>query len=42
LHLKALAKISRMLMNATFRENLMQAPQSQDIYQLLATKDQET
>jgi PTS system nitrogen regulatory IIA component len=42
LHLKALAKISRMLMNATFRENLMQAPQGQDIYQLLATKDQET
>ena len=42
LHLKALAKISRMLMNATFRENLMQAHQGQDIYQLLATKDQET
>jgi nitrogen PTS system EIIA component len=42
LHLKALAKISRMLMNPNFRENLMQAPQSQDIYQLLATKDQET
>ena len=42
LHLKALAKISRMLMNANFRENLMQASQSQDIYQLLATKDQET
>jgi PTS system nitrogen regulatory IIA component len=42
LHLKALAKISRMLMNPTFRENLMQAAQGQDIYQLLATKDQET
>jgi PTS system nitrogen regulatory IIA component len=42
LHLKALAKISRMLMNATFREDLMQASQGQDIYQLLATKDQET
>ena len=42
LHLKALAKISRMLMNAALRENLMQAPQGQDIYQLLATKDQET
>ena len=42
LHLKALAKISRMLMNPTFRENLMQAPQGQDIYQLLVAKDQET
>lgn len=41
LHLKALAKISRMLMNANFRENLMQAAQGQDIYQLLAEKDQE-
>jgi PTS system nitrogen regulatory IIA component len=41
LHLKALAKISRMLMSATFRENLMQATQSQDIYQLLAQKDEE-
>jgi nitrogen PTS system EIIA component len=41
LHLKALAKISRMLMNAPFREHLMQASQSQDIYQLLADKDEE-
>lgn len=41
LHLKALAKISRMLMSATFRENLMQATQGQDIYQLLAQKDEE-
>jgi PTS system nitrogen regulatory IIA component len=41
LHLKALAKISRMLMSATFRENLMRATQGQDIYQLLAQKDEE-
>ena len=41
LHLKALAKISRMLMSATFRENLMRAAQSQDIFQLLAQKDEE-
>ena len=41
LHLKALAKISRMLMSAMFRENLMRAAQSQDIFQLLAQKDEE-
>jgi nitrogen PTS system EIIA component len=41
LHLKALAKISRMLMSAAFRENLMQAAQGRDIYQLLKEKDEE-
>jgi len=41
LHLKALAKISRMLMSAAFRENLMQAAQKQDIYKLLKEKDEE-
>lgn len=41
LHLKALAKISRMLMNATFRESLMQAADRQEIYQLLSAKDEE-
>lgn len=41
LHLKALAKISRMLMTASFREELMQASQPQDIYQLLKEKDEE-
>ena len=41
LHLKALAKISRMLMNAPFREKLMQAHQGEDIYQLLAEQDEE-
>ena len=41
LHLKALARISRMLMSASFRENLMQAGQGQDIYKLLQEKDEE-
>jgi len=41
LHLKALAKISRILMNPEFRDRLMQAGQSQEIYQLLAQKDEE-
>jgi nitrogen PTS system EIIA component len=41
LHLKALAKISRMLMNATFRESLMRAGDRQEIYQLLSAKDEE-
>ena len=41
LHLKALAKISRMLMSPSFREDLMQAAQGQDIYKLLAAKDEE-
>jgi PTS system nitrogen regulatory IIA component len=41
LHLKALAKISRMLMSATFRENLLQVNQGHDIYQLLKEKDEE-
>lgn len=41
LHLKALAKVSRMLMSASFRESLMQAAQGQEIYQLLSEKDKE-
>ncbi len=41
LHLKALAKISRMLMNQSFRENLMKAASSEDIYKLLVEKDAE-
>jgi nitrogen PTS system EIIA component len=41
LHLKALARISRMLMSASFRESLMQAPQGQDIYRLMEAKDAE-
>lgn len=41
LHLKALAKISRMLMNQSFRESLMKAASSEDIYKLLVEKDAE-
>ncbi len=41
LHLKTLAKMSRMLMSQSFREELMAAVASQEIYQLLAAKDAE-
>jgi len=41
LHLKALAKISRMLMSQTFRDNLMNAAGAQEIYQLIADRDAE-
>ena len=41
LHLKALAKISRMLMSQSFRENLMKAAGVEDIYRLIAERDAE-
>jgi nitrogen PTS system EIIA component len=41
LHLKALAKISRMLMSQSFRESLMQAGSVEEIYRLLAERDTE-
>jgi PTS system nitrogen regulatory IIA component len=41
LHLKALAKISRMLMSQPFRDNLMKAPGAADIYRLIAERDAE-
>ncbi|MEW6385974.1 MAG: PTS sugar transporter subunit IIA [Thermodesulfobacteriota bacterium] len=41
LHLKALAKISRMLMNQSFRESLMQADTPERIFDLLVEKDAE-
>ena len=41
MHLKALAKISRMLMSHTFRDNLMKAEGVEDIYQLIAERDAE-
>jgi PTS system nitrogen regulatory IIA component len=41
LHLKALAKISRMLMSQPFRESLMQAEGAADIHRLIAEKDAE-
>lgn len=41
LHLKALAKISRMLMSQSFRDNLMKAPGAEEIYRLIAERDAE-
>jgi PTS system nitrogen regulatory IIA component len=41
LHLKALAKISRMLMSQTFRDSLMISKGGEEILQLIADKDAE-
>jgi PTS system nitrogen regulatory IIA component len=41
LHLKTLAKISRMLKNSTFRRNLMEAKDTEDIMKLLVAEDYE-
>ena len=41
LHLKALAKISKMLMSQSFRESLMQAASVEEIHTLLSEKDAE-
>jgi nitrogen PTS system EIIA component len=41
LHLKALAKISRMLMSQPFRESLMKAEGAAEIHSLIAEKDAE-
>ena len=41
LHLKALAKISRMLMSQVFRESLMGSNGAEDILRLIADKDAE-
>ncbi len=41
LHLKALAKISRMLMSQPFRDNLMKASGAEEIYRLIAERDAE-
>ncbi len=41
LHLQALAKISRMLMSQSFRDNLMQAAGPAELWTLLAEKDEE-
>jgi PTS system nitrogen regulatory IIA component len=40
-HLKALAKISRMLMSQAFRENLLKAEDAEAIYRLIAERDAE-
>ncbi len=41
LHLKILAKISRMLMSQPFRDSLMKAPGAEEIYRLIAERDAE-
>lgn len=41
MHLKALAKISRMLMSQSFRDNLMKADGAQEIYRLITERDAE-
>jgi PTS system nitrogen regulatory IIA component len=41
LHLKALAKISRMLMSQTFRDSLMMSSGAEEILRLIAEKDAE-
>ena len=38
-HLKALAKISRMLKDVSFRESLIKAGSSEDIYNIIVEKD---
>jgi PTS system nitrogen regulatory IIA component len=40
LHLKALARVSRLLRNTTFREQLMSAPDSAEIYRLIKEEDE--
>ncbi len=39
LHLKALARVSRLLKSATFREQLMKATDSAELYRLLKEED---
>lgn len=41
-HLKALAKISRMLKDANFRKNLLEAKMHEDLFRIIAEKDDET
>jgi nitrogen PTS system EIIA component len=38
-HLKMLAKLSRMLKDATFRKNLLDAPSREELYHLIIDKD---
>lgn len=39
IHLKALARISRLFKNAAFRKAIIEAPDAQAIYNLIATED---
>jgi PTS system nitrogen regulatory IIA component len=38
-HLKMLAKLSRMLKDATFRKNLLEATSTEDLYRIIVDKD---
>lgn len=40
LHLKALAKLSRLLKNSGFREKLLQATDSQSLYEIIREEDE--
>ncbi|MFH0812607.1 MAG: PTS sugar transporter subunit IIA [Pseudomonadota bacterium] len=40
IHLKALARISRLLKDSGFRKNLMEAQTSQEIYDIIAQEDE--
>lgn len=40
-HLKALAKISRILKDATFRKSLLEAKMQEDLFRIIAEKDDE-
>ncbi len=41
-HLKALAKISRMLKDVNFRKNLLEAKMQEDLFRIIVEKDDET
>jgi PTS system nitrogen regulatory IIA component len=41
IHLKALAKIAKILKNGAFRKELMEAPGRREIYQLIVQNDEE-
>ena len=41
-HLKALAKISRMLKDANFRKSLLEAKMHEELFRIIAEKDDET
>jgi len=41
IHLKALAKISRLLKDSTFRQQLMGARTGEEIYQMILSRDEE-
>jgi len=40
IHLKALARISRLLKDSRFRKNIMEAASSQEIYDIIAREDE--